>query len=187
MNGRVFFGIILMLVGITVLIILVTRLVGITRNGSTDDPAAPSLSSQVNDGASLTMEKRGRLIADENHFGYRIIINDERRILETYQGYEKNIVDRHLFDNNDVAYEEFIEAISRTGLTGIKDPAKYGDGTGLCPLGTLNLYELTNGPDTYVSQYQTSCGDRTTSASNLETLFRSQIPGFSQLISGIRL
>lgn len=186
MNMRVFFGLILMLVGVAVLIVLVTRLVGISRD-TVDDPDTPSLSQQVNDQSVLTMEKRGRITADENHYGYRIIIDDDRRILETYQGYNAVVTDRHVLGNNEEAFGEFVEAVSLTGLKGVADSDEYGDREGICAFGFMNTYTLSSGPDTFVDQFQTSCGTNSTNAASLEQLFIAQIPDFYDLTSQLVL
>jgi hypothetical protein len=130
----------------------------------------------------LTLD--GPVNADQNHERVRITIGRTINTIEIMKGYENKVVDSRIYPNNEEAYGNFLRSLQLLGYTkGNADP-KFADERGACPLGQRYVYEIVSGDASVQRFWNTSCnggGTFTGAANNIRTLFKQQIPDYSQL------
>lgn len=141
---------------------------------------------------SVRMTVRGPIVADENFHSYSITISPDARNMTTYVGYMVQQVDNQQLTNNIPAYEQFVYALERANfMEGTPLSGSANNTRGICATGNLYEFEVLQGSNSIQKLWASTCdgspGSLKASLSQITNLFRTQIPGFAQLLSKISL
>jgi len=140
---------------------------------------------------SVRMVVRGPIVADEKFHSYQIDISSSNRSLKTFSGYTDTVVDEISLGNNVASYEEFVHALDKANLSKGKElEGDKNDIRGVCATGTLTQFMILNDNDPVKELWTSTCGGSkgslNGSVAQLNSLFVSQIPNASALISRSR-
>jgi hypothetical protein len=182
---KYFLGFLATVALVIVVFILVIR--GFTSNRTPKD--AFVLADHTNSSMSVVLTVDGRVNADQDHQGYRILIDRNEAKLETYKGYQNQITDSKTYANNTEAYGTFLRALDLAGFSKGDDESKQTDERGVCANGTRYIYEIKDGPKGDKRYWATSCGGGTFKGKDqtVQQLFERQIPDFSPMTSRLDL
>lgn len=180
MNVKAFFG---FLAVVLVTITLVVIAFALASGNTVDDQNQITLADHINRDSIARYEVRGRIVANEEHYGYRITVSQNARNIEVYSGYNQEIIASKTYPNNEASYREFVYALDRSGFDSVNDELL----TGICASGRLNIYEFNQQDKLLARQWNTACGDRSLRNFDPSWLFEAQIPDFQDITSGIRL
>lgn len=181
MNVKAFFGFLVFVLIIITLAVTIISFSSKSENG-TNLPKI-EISKYIKTDSQAVYTVRGRIVANEEHKGYRITVTKTSRKLEILSGYDNRVVSSKTFSNTEAAYEEFIYALQRAGFSSLNND----DLRGICANGSLYTYEFSNEDKLLARQYSSTCGDKSLKNFHPDNLFKTQIPEFSQLTSGINL
>ena len=157
-----------------------------TEQTSTQTQTVKKLST---DAQSVTYTVYGKVVAEEDRRAIRITISDSERKLEVLQGYDENVLKSERLSNKHSSFEAFLLALETAKFT-TRDTSIKTDDRSLCPLGSRFVYE-TKYDDSNIRSWLTSCG--TSGASfkgdkpTVDTLFKAQIPKYSEVTNGVVL
>ncbi len=132
----------------------------------------------------------GPVNGDDVHRQVRITIDRNTRSIDIIQGYQGHVIQSKTYQNNENAYNIFLQALSGAGFTkSRKSDIKYE--YSICPTGNHFFFNLigTGDDSTDTSYWTTSCGGGTSaaSASLVQTLFRAQITDYDTIASNASL
>ena len=139
---------------------------------------------------SVRMTVRGEITADEKFRSYQIVIKPNSRSMTTYSSYLDRPIDSVTLDNNTKAYEEFVYALNRAGMTE-GEPLEEGkdDTRGLCADGKVLEFETLHNDQTVERLWTSTCksarGSLVASSGQLSELFMQQIPQSRDLLRQI--
>ena len=132
---------------------------------------------------------RGPIIADEKFRSYQITVSPSERTYTVYSGYLDTVLRTKSYGNNADAYEQFIYALDKTGVSSART-VKDEDLRGVCATNGL-LYQFetiaSSTPDYSVwsSTCKNSPGTMTADSQKLQALFVNQITDFAPLFDDI--
>jgi len=184
---RYFLGFLIAIGLLALVIILVVK--GLNKNNITGPQPKP-LSSYSNTDAEASLLISGPVIADQNYRQLQINISQVSSQINLIDGYQGTIVNTNTYENNPSAYSAFLSALQSIGFTLVDSNYKYKTPAGFCPFGTSYTYTFTNGNDTILNSWATSCGGLGNfrgSVGSINQLFESQIPDFSTFAPGADL
>lgn len=187
---------VLVLVVITIIffggIFLLVRLI----SGGRDDtaPNQPATTQKVNklslDAKKVSYTVYGRVVGEEDRRAIRITVDDFERKLEILQGYDESVISSTTASNKTSAFEAFLLALESAGFT-TRDTAIKTDDRTLCPLGNRYAFETEFDDTTKIRAWTTSCSTKGVSFKGnrptVDTLFKAQIPKYSELTNNIVL
>jgi hypothetical protein len=174
-----------------ILILVLVFFFGLGGNNPTSPAKRINLQDYADSNAVVSFTTDGIINGDDIHRAIRINISSTNRELVIYQGYQSNVLSTTSFSNNSSAYKQFLAALQTAGwLTQVKRPATT-DINGKCPLGNRYIYNNQNIDSAPDNLWTTTCsGIKGTFAGNISLvnqLFRNQITGYSNLVSGVSL
>lgn len=155
-----------------------------------DRARAALLSSDITRSVRLTV--RGQIVSDEEFRSYQIVISPTSRVMTTYEGYLSSVIETRDFDNNFVAYEEFVFALDkRRMMDGRALSEEQNDLRGVCASGKLYEFEVLVNGETLQKLWTSDCGGAKGSAlaevSEILSMFLGQIPDGSKTAREIGL
>ena len=177
-------GFVAFIVLVIFIVVIVAR--GGDNNSSTNAPV-PQLSAAASSDATFVYMEDGPIVAEEDHFRITISVSRWNRTINVYQGYENNVVSTASFGNNEAAFSDFLSAIDRAGYTS-KRATRYDSEAGLCALNSRFRFESDQFGEDF-SRWTTLCREKGNfggNFSNTRTLYRDQIPEYSDFISNTR-
>lgn len=171
-------------------------LVRLISGGGDEQPNEPK-TSQVQKTNKLSIDAKkvsytvyGRVLGEEDRRAIRITIDDFERKMEVLQGYDENVVQTERAPNKSSAFEAFLLALETAGFT-TRDTAVKTDDRGLCPLGNRYVFETEFDDSSTIRTWTTSCSTKGVSFKGnrptVDTLFKAQIPKYSELTNNIVL
>lgn len=187
---------VLALVVITIIffggIFLLFRL--ISGGGDNNAPTQPAATQKVNklslDANKVSYTVYGRVVGEEDRRAIRITVDDFERKLEVLQGYDESVISSTTTSNKTSAFEAFLLALENAGFT-MRDTSIKTDDRSLCSLGNRYVFETEFDDSTKIRTWATSCSSKNTSfkgsRTTVETLFKAQIPKYSELTNNIVL
>lgn len=167
-----------------VIIVIILLLPGGKKGLSGKDFVNYSSSSAV---ASLIID--GSEGANSTHSAVRINVSQNNVVYQQLSTYNYNVVNQQTFTNNQNSYEVFLRALYFAGfLKGNTDPSQANP-NGICPLGDRFILNFVNGSRTIIHSWTTSCSNSTYggNANLTVTLFKNQVPNYSNLVQNINL
>jgi hypothetical protein len=172
------------------LVILVIFLVirGISGGGSDEATSSTKLVSYADTATTVSFDVDGPINADELHNAYRIIVGRDEVILETFKGYEEEVIERQEFENNETSYANFLRALDLAGFSkgtteGSSDPR------GQCADENRFVLKIENGSSEMQDFWTTTCGGGTFKGdiSQVRQLFHRQVPDVTRVIRKLNI
>ena len=191
-NPRVLPIIIVIIVVALVVAALVTvgRMIFSGNDSSSSDADTISLQDAVLERTadrSVRWTVRGPIVADEKFRSYQITISVDSRSFVTYSGYLDQVMDTKTYTNNSRAYEEFVYALDKAGISKTRKSSDE-EFRGVCATnGIAYMFETVNDTDVDNSIWSSSCkgsaGTMTADPLKIQALFTNQIPDFAPLFN----
>ena len=182
--------------------LVIAALVSIGRTFFGGEGSSPSPTPQVDTGKqalistlpdrSVRMSVRGPLVATENFRSYTVTISPDSRNLTMYKGYSGEVIDSSQQTNTVAAYEQFVYSLDRAKLMdGTALTGDANDTRGVCATGELYQFDILQGANVVKSLWTSTCsgslGSLKANLSQVQRLFRAQIPDAVKLTSKINL
>ncbi|HEY5267809.1 MAG TPA: hypothetical protein VII94_01590 [Candidatus Saccharimonadales bacterium] len=180
---RYFLGFLIAIGLLALVIILVVKNLG---SNNTTGPQPKPLSSYANTEAIAGILVNGPIVSDQNHQEIQISISQVSSQISIINGYQGTVVNTKIYANNLSAYSAFLSALQGLGFASGNTSYKYKTPAGFCPYGDTYTYSLTNGNDTILNYWATSCGKQGNFngvVASVNQLFALQIPDYSEIIS----
>lgn len=152
-----------------------------TQSGET------SLLSEPTDNTTVKMIVRGPIVAKENHYSIQLDINNSKRRLVIYRGYDQaEEVQKIELDNDAGAFTDLLLALRDNRYTdSIVTSIEKNDG--LCASGQIIDFQLADGDQIKSDLWTTSCasvrGNFGGNSTSIIQLLLDQIPGSREAIS----
>lgn len=182
---RYFIGLLVALGLIIILIILL--LTGGKKAVPTQQPKTLTDYASTDSQVSMTID--GPVNADSEHDQVRVSVDSANVTYEHIRGYQGDVVQTKVFENNQDAYDVFLHALLHAGYSlGSNDP-QFRDERGYCSTGDRYIFELTEGDKTITRYWSSSCGSPKTYEGNTGltiTLFQAQVPSYETLTGSIQ-
>lgn len=136
---------------------------------------------------SVRMTVRGEIVGNENFRTYRITVSPENRSFVRYKGYLDTPMVEKEYTNNTKAYEEFVYALDRAGLSKGKElSTEENDIRGICADGVVYEFDILDGTRVVKHLWTTNCrgidGSLQSDTAFLQQLFLEQTPDASEYI-----
>ncbi len=194
--NKIFFAIIgFILLMIAIVFILISGGGDDKKKPVTTGPTIMSLPNYATTGATVSLTTQGRVNGDETHREIRVTVGRDQRVVQIVQGFNGQVIDSKVYSNNEEAYRVFLKSINGMGfLTRLKAKVPLpNDESGYCPLGLRYVFQLEQGNTSLSRLWASSCGTKVGtfggSTTNLQSLFRAQIPvkDYSEITSKVAL
>lgn len=171
------------------LIVLVFVLIIRGFSGGSKEEQAIDLSSYGNTDAVVRLTVEGPVVADQNHNSYEITISRNTAKIETFKGYERQVIESKVYENNEEAYETLLLSLERAGYQRSIEDENNTDPRGICPTGNRYTYELADANSTIIESWSASCNKGTFrgNATAVRNLFIRQIPDFGKVTGRLNL
>jgi len=168
------------------LIVLVFVLIFKSLGGGPSKPPL-NLNSYANSAATAQLTIDGPINADQDHQEVQITVGNAYNQFQILTGYQGTVATTKTFESNQAAYAEFLHALTIAGFTKGNTEASLSDDRGYCPTGERYIFELTQGSDTIIHFWSSSCGGGTYGGNTDTTLnlFENQIPNYYQLTNNL--
>lgn len=160
--------------------------------------------SEKKEDSSLTLEKallnestdravkwlvRGPIVSNEKFKSYEITISPSERKYVIYSGYLDQVTETKTYDNNVQAYEQFVYALDKTGITELR-VVPDANLRGVCATqGLAYQFDTLSGGNSDNSMWSSTCkespGTMTASPLQVQALFTNQIPNFHPLFNKV--
>lgn len=183
----IFIGLIVILV--IAAIVSVVRIMINNNQQSTSEVVDTSNEALIATGSnhSVGMTVRGKIVGNETFRSYRVVVRPNQRNFTRYKGYLEQPLVTKKYDNNVRAYQEFVYALSRSGLAkGTALSGEADDTRGICAAGVLYEFEIIEGSKVVKRLWTTTCPDAKGSlvgnVALLQELFVDQIPDAGEYI-----
>lgn len=194
---RYIVGVLLIIIAI-MLIVLGFRAIANVFSNDDPEPVKQTSSSKKVDllaapggNKAVQYTVRGPIVGNEQHQSIRITINRDDRRIEVLEGYNDNVIKSQTTKNTQEAYQAFIEAIYGAGFTNEVNGKDRGVEGQVCPLGRNFSFEVDPGRSGSFYSWSTSCSNKfgtfAGKRGTIDTLFRQQIPGYNNFVSGVRV
>jgi len=180
---RYFLGFLIAIGLVILVIILVVKGLG---NNNTTGPQPKPLSSYANTDAVASLLIGGPIIADQNYQQIEISISQVSSQISIINGYQGTVVNTKIYANNTNAYSAFLSSLQHYGFNLGNSNYAHKTPAGFCSSGNTYTYSLTNGSDTIFSYWGATCvgeGDSRGIITNINNLFKLQIPDYNQITS----
>ncbi|HEX8227283.1 MAG TPA: hypothetical protein VF572_05440 [Candidatus Saccharimonadales bacterium] len=168
--------------------LLIFVFVLIFRGGG--DEAAPTqkqLVDYANTNVVVQMTTRGPVQADQSHKESRITVGSTETVLETFAGYQGNLMTTRSYPNNPEAYADFLRALQLNGYTNGVTDKSLADERGFCATGKRYVMSVKDGGRDIQRFWSTSCNGTATfkgKTTVIRSLFIAQVPDYNTLVDG---
>ncbi len=173
--------------GFVVLVIFVVILISRGGGNQVEIEPVPHLAEAAASNAEFRLTEAGPITAEEEHFRIAITISRDSREVVVYQGYNDVRVASRSFSNSQAAFEEFLSALDRAGYLNERSTSLESE-AGICPTRRRHVFE-SNQFDEEFRRWTTDCREKGNFGgifATIRTLYRNQIPEFSEFISDTR-
>lgn len=160
---------------------------------STPPPETPAdTSAQQEQYDTVRYVQDGEITAPETHYSIVITVSATSRRIEIYQGYNSAPLRSESYTNSSASYDAYYAALKNVGFFAVRDDPNNTDRTSYCPLGIRYSYLAGNDiSDPELNSWSASCSAKAgTFAGNkadVKTLFKKQIPDYTNFVKGITL
>jgi hypothetical protein len=134
----------------------------------------------------------GEITAPEEHYSITISVTNNSRTINVYNGYNTGPIRTKSYANSQASYDAFYGALKNEGYFTSRDNINNLDRTSYCPLGIRYSYQAGNdiaapNQDTWSASCTAKAGTFAGNKANVKTLFKNQIPDYSEVTKGITL
>lgn len=166
----------------------------VSNNKDKDQPnqqSAPvKLTSLINQDVAPSVTTEGKLTGDDTRRAIRITVKGGSRTINILQGYNETVIKTQTFDNNQAAFEPFLQALDNAGFTK-SQTGMYTDSSGVCPTGNIYRYSYTSYNDSTHELWSASCGvgvgPFAGDGARIRQLFEAQITNYDEFVNGVQL
>lgn len=145
------------------------------------------------DRASVSWTQQGVLVGEDQRRSIRVIVTRNNRMVEVLDGYEQRVEKSQQYTNTPAAFSAFVRALDDASF-GLERDVSEPDERGMCPTGNIFIYRLTDVGTEIMRTWSGNCsraggsfGGSTKNASLIARLFKAQITGYSDFVSGVKL
>lgn len=180
-------------IGFLVVIALVVGVFLLVLRGFSGRDQAPKNEITLTDYAGsetvVSMTVEGRVLADQNHYSYRVVVGRDANTIEVRQGYENKVTTARTYPNNSEAYADFLRALQLQGFTKGDSNKDNRDSRGFCPNGQRVIYQIETAGQEVQYFWTSTCGGGTFrgNSETIRPLFGRQIPDFDTIVNRVRL
>ncbi len=179
---------------LAVIVVIIGAILLMTNRGSSPQlqPGAVrvDLAEYIDKPSTVAYTTEGGLNSEEDHRAVRISVNRNLRTVQVLSGYNYSVINAQDFPNTQAAYDEFMHGLKNAGFTQ-QQKAAFSDEKGVCPLGTRYIYRLQDDSGEVLRLWSTSCarkdGSSIGNAFLIKQLFQKQIPGYTNIVKGVKL
>jgi hypothetical protein len=162
------------------------------KKPTTPTVALKPLGDYAETDASVSFTTDGIVNADSLHRSIRITISANQTEVDVLQGYNPQVIQTKVFENNQEAYTVFLKSIANYGFLAKSKSTKIpANEQGFCPLGFRYILDLNqDGEDlsrTWASTCGKSVGNSLANVTTVQQLFRDQIPDYQTLVNQVDL
>lgn len=141
--------------------------------------------------AQVSLDIHGQISADQTFRTIRITVNRSLSTITIYQGFQGQVLQQKSYANNQNSFQTFLYGLNATNFTASKVAPKGSTEQGSCPLGQRLVYEVTDGNETLLHSWTTSCaktlGTFNGRTADTRQLFQLQIPDYDTMTSSVQL
>jgi Na+-transporting methylmalonyl-CoA/oxaloacetate decarboxylase gamma subunit len=185
----VFGGILLLVLSIWGVTSVARRVIG-TEDKTSETVKKVNLNDYNKGSSFVRVTVEGPIVASEKYRTYQIEVGQTFRDIKVMSGYEKKVIAEKHYTNDKKAYEAFLKALKFANFTA-KNEDFGGDQTGYCATGNRYVYELFDGGESLQHTWNTSCNNSTGNFSGsgptVRSLFKKQIPDFTEVTKGLNI
>lgn len=194
--ARILRVLIYILVALVIIALLVFAFNSLRKLITTNNSSSSSQATQpVNINDFKTTDSSMRFIADgpieaaEEHETTTITISATQRVVEVVKGYAQAPVLSKAYPNNQAGYDAFIDALNSANFTAVRTSTSTNR-NGACPLSNRYSYQILVAGSYKQDTWSASCGSKLGtfggSVSTTQSLFKAQIPDYSQVVSSVQ-
>lgn len=183
---KYFLGFIASIALVILVIFLVIR--GLSGGGEEAATTAKQLVKYADTATTVSLEVDGPITADEIHNAYRITVGRDETLIETFKGYEEEVIESQTFENNEASYANFLRALDIAGFSkGNSEASK--DPRGQCATKNRFIMKIQNGSSDMQNYWTTSCDGGTFKGdmAQVRQLFVRQVPEASKFTRKLNL
>ncbi len=182
-------GIMLLL---AIIVLIFTRPNSQSGSGSSNgDQNKPINLQDFRENGSMKLVQNGRVTAPENHFRVVITISNSTRTIDIYNGYNTPPTTSQSYSNNQASFDAFLGALTGNGFTNSQPIPSGINYQTYCTAGIRYSYQIPAGDIMKMDNWNSSCNPKNGSfagnSTQVQQLFRLQIPDYNQLTSRVRL
>lgn len=158
----------------------------------TPEPTAPEAPAQQEVFGTVRYVQDGEITAPEEHYSIAITVTNNSRVITVYNGYNMGAIRTKNYANNQASYDAFYAALKNEGYFNSRDNVNNLDRTSYCPLGIRYSYQAGNDisqptQNTWSASCSAKAGTFAGNKANVKTLFKNQIPDYTEVTKGITL
>ena len=162
------------------------------KGSNTPETPTVTAPAQVETFGTVRYVQDGEITAPEEHYTIAITITNNSRTATVYNGYNTGAIRTKSYANNQASYDAFYAALKNEGYFNSRDNLNNLDRTSYCPLGIRYSYQAGNDiaapkQDTWSASCSAKAGTFAGNKANVKTLFKNQIPDYSEVTKGITL
>jgi len=141
--------------------------------------------------ASVTYRRSGPIVANQDHRELVITVSRGEVVARILKGYEGTVIKTERIKNNEASFRAFLAGLEDINFNDSR--VYYGERTqeGACPAGRRFTYTLEGAGEYDFETWSTSCnkGTGTFAGSNsqIERMFKAQVPNINDLIKSQKL
>lgn len=178
-------GVLLLL---SIIILLFTRPSGNKQNTGGNGSQPINLQDYAQNG-SFRFVQNGAVTAPENNNSVTIAVSNSARSITVYNSYGANVVNSKTYPNSQTSFDAFSNALAGAGFASTKSTnLNYST---FCTLGIRYSYQIVADNNMKLDSWNSSCNPRNGSfagnASQIQQLFKLQIPDYNQVMNTVRL
>jgi len=178
-------GVLLLL---SILILIFTRSGGNKQSSGSSAPQTVNLADYSQNG-SLRFVQNGPVTAPENQNAVVIAVSNSSRTITVYNSYGAVVSSSKSYTNSQASFDAFLSALTGAGFTNTKSTDLNYATT--CTLGIRYSYQVVADNSVKLDTWNASCNPKNGSfagnTSQVQQLFKLQIPDYNQIMNNVRL
>lgn len=186
----------LIAVGIVLLIIIGAVLVfnipwgGTSENVVQDIRTSKELVDYADSNVKAQMVTAGEINSQREHRQISVTVGRDSVVATILRGYNGEVLRQRRYANTEASYRAFLSALKTAQFTNTQTTLN-SNWLGACPTGMRYYFSLASSTERVVESWTTSCsrkeGTFSGDFSEVQRLFRNQVPDYSELTRGVDL
>jgi hypothetical protein len=180
------------LIALGVLLLLAILILLFTRNGNNQQKGTESqqvVLDQYATNGTFRFVQNGPVEAPENQNSVTISISNSSRNIAVYSSYGETVVNSKNYSNTQASFDAFSDALTGAGFTNTRSTdINYST---FCNLGIRYSYQVLADSNMKLDSWNSSCNPKNGSfagnSSQVQQLFKLQIPDYNQIMNSVNL
>ncbi len=143
----------------------------------------------ANTDVAVRFTEEGKINARENHRVLQITVSQSERTITLFDGFQGSVLKNQTFLNDQDSYRALLAGLQNSGYTKTQIVTKNVNPIASCPNGKRFRYDIVEGANLKQSLWSSTCsstkGTFAGRSSEVQTLFRNQIPDYSSFVKGV--